>query len=462
MRATTFFLALCLVASTVGSATVVRADAAEEARFHDELARRHYAARRYEQAIREFFLERDLAPNPRITFNLALCFDALHRDADAYLLFSEYLAGSDDDAERHALAEAALARLSPRVALVSITSDPVGATVYLDRREHGSYGVTPLVIAVSEGAHTLLLERDGYLGTELAMRAALGEREELSATLARIEGAIALESPADAQIEVRDPSGVTVGVGTAPVRIALPPGSYEVEVRAPGSAPWRTLTRITRDETVELSPEFALLPVPTSELTVTASAAGATIEIDDQISGFTPTVLDGLSLGVHRVRVSHPGLAPWQGEVTLGADVRHWLTVSLAPPTETRRSDVTWVVGGAAVASLVVGITLGGLALDASSRFAALEVEGRMYALGLGPPPMGSLLDARAQGVTLASGADVAFVASGALAAIAVILFFATESSAARDSTADLAESGLAEGERGDAEGERGDAEAAP
>jgi hypothetical protein len=435
-------LALCLGTAAFGTsvAAPVQADDAEEARFHDELARRHYAARRYEPAIREFFLERNLAPNPRITFNLALCFDALHRDADAYLLFAEYLAGDDDDAERHALAMAALARLGPRVALVSVTSEPAGATVYLDRREHGTYGVTPLVLAVSEGAHTLLVEREGHAPTELSVRAVLGQRVELSAALARIEGVLAVERPEGAEVEVRDGSGATVGRGEAPCRVSLPPGDYEVEVRSVGAAPWRALARIAGSEVTALTPALAPLPVPTSELTVTASASGATIAIDDEVSGFTPAVLDGLALGRHRVRVSHPSLVPWEGELELRADVRHWLTVSLAPPTETRRSDLTWVAGGAALASVVVGATLGAFALDASSRFQTLEAEGRAYALGLGPPPTGSLLDARAQGLTLSSGADVAFVASGVLAVTAIVLFFATESTDARESTASVAE----------------------
>lgn len=182
---------------------------------------------------------------------------------------------------------------------------------------------------------------------------------------------------------------------------------------------------------------------------ITASAAGATIEIDGEVSGFTPAVLERVPLGQHRVRVSHPGLSPWEGEVSVDADVRRWLTVSLAPPTETGRSELTWVVGGAAVASLVVGVTLGAFALDASARFQSIEAEAQRYAMGMGPPPMGSLLDARAQGITLATGADVALVAAATLAIGAVVLYFATETTSERASTASVAD-----GERSDADDE--------
>ncbi|MBX7196459.1 MAG: PEGA domain-containing protein, partial [Sandaracinaceae bacterium] len=218
--------------ASIAGVPIARADDAEEARFHDELARRHYAARRYEQAIREFFLERALAPNPRITFNLALCFDALHREADAYLLFSEYLAGDDADPERHRLADDALARLTPRVALIAITSEPLGATVFLDRREHGAYGVTPLVVPVEAGEHTVRLEREGYASSELTVRAALGARVEGRATLTRIVGHLEVGGVAGAQVDVRDAAGTSVARGVTPLRSELPPGDYEVEVQA--------------------------------------------------------------------------------------------------------------------------------------------------------------------------------------------------------------------------------------
>lgn len=446
MSARVFALLVLASVLLAAFAPIAHADDAEEARFHDELARRHYAARRYEDAIREFFLERDLAPNPRVTFNIALCFDELDRDADAYLMFAEYLAGDDTDPERRRLAEAAIARLAPRVALVSVTSDPAGATVFLDQREHGGYGVTPVVLAVDEGEHTLLLERAGHAPTELTIRAVRGRRIDVRGELALIVGQLEVTAPTEAHVEVHDAAGASVATSEGVLRAPLPPGDYEVEVRAEGFEAWRTLTRVTRDATTSLSAELSPRAAPSSELTITASAAGATIEVDGEVAGFTPAVLERLSLGEHRVRVSHPDLMPWEGAVTVDAEVRRWLTVSLATPNRTQRSELTWVVGGAAIASLVVGVTLGVLSLDAYSRFQALEAQGQAYARGLGPPPTGSLPDARAQGITLATGADVALAAAGALAVGAIVLYFVTETTSEGASTASVAD-----GERSDA-----------
>ncbi|MEO1230830.1 MAG: hypothetical protein AAFZ18_18195, partial [Myxococcota bacterium] len=54
-----------------------RADLAAQARFHERQGRDHYERGRYREALREFFALRRIAPLPRTTFNIALCFDQL-------------------------------------------------------------------------------------------------------------------------------------------------------------------------------------------------------------------------------------------------------------------------------------------------------------------------------------------------------------------------------------------------
>jgi len=106
---------------------LAQADPAAQARFHDELARGHYEAGRFESALREFFLEQRVSPNPRIAFNIALCFQELKRNEEGFQYFNEYLSSQDDDAERRAYAERVVESLKPQLALVSIRSTPAGA-----------------------------------------------------------------------------------------------------------------------------------------------------------------------------------------------------------------------------------------------------------------------------------------------------------------------------------------------
>ena len=134
VRALAFWCAIALAWTNVA-----HADRAEQARFHDELARRYVeqarrtGQRRFlEMALREFLLEQRIAPNPRIVFNIALCFQQLGRNAQAFHYFDEYTASDDDDAARRASAAEAMRTLRPRLALVRVDSDPPGATVAIE------------------------------------------------------------------------------------------------------------------------------------------------------------------------------------------------------------------------------------------------------------------------------------------------------------------------------------------
>lgn len=415
------------------------ADDAEQARFHDALAREHYAAGRYEQAIREFFHEQRLAPNPRVQFNIALCFDQLHRDDDAYLFFREYLTASDEDAARRQQAEAALARLEPRVARVSVTTTPPGASIYVDERDHGSYGVAPRVVVLSPGRHRLVLELEGHAPAELEVEAIRGQEVLAEASLTRITGRLEVRSPVAGRLAVRDAGGTTVfegsvTAGDVPLLATLAPGDYELALTADGYEEWRGLARVTASETLRTEATPSLLPAPTGDLTITASAAGALIEIDGEAAGFAPAVIAAMATGTHRVHVSHPGLEPWSGEVTVGEDARSWLTVSLVPPSSTTRSPITWVAGGVGLASVVVGAVLGGLALANRDRFATLEAQLASFRMGMGPQPSGSLADLRDQQILLSTASDVLLAVGGAALIGAIVLYFATEETETRRS----------------------------
>ena len=429
-------LTVAVLCASIFFSAHARADDAEQARFHDTLAREHYAAGRFEQAIREFFIEQRLAPNPRVQFNIALCFDQLHREEDAYLFFREYLSQADDDAGRRQRAEAVVARLEPRVARVSVVTEPAGATIYVDGRDYGSYGTAPRVLVLTPGPHTLLLELAGHRGAHAEVAAIRGQAVSAVASLAPITGALELRSRVAGRVIVRDAGGRTVFEGAvsaatstaaASLRVDIPPGDYEVALLAEGHDEWRGLARVVASESAEVVASPTSTPEPTGDLTVTASAAGALIEIDGDAAGFAPSVIARMQTGRHEVRLSHPGLEPWSGEVTIGGESRSWLTVSLVRPSETTRSPLTWLTGGVGLASLAVGAVLGGLALSNQSAFVALEAEQAKFARGMGPEPSGSLAELRDQQLFLSGAGDVLLSIGAAAIVAAIVLFFATE-----------------------------------
>ncbi|MCC7535106.1 MAG: PEGA domain-containing protein [Deltaproteobacteria bacterium] len=415
-----------MAAASLLVALPARADDAAQARFHDERARAHYAARRYEEALTEFFLEQRLAPNPRILFNIGLCFERLRRFEQAFLFYTEHQAGDDADETRRRYVADALARLGPTVARVRVVTEPEGAAVYVDDRNHGTYGTTPRILALAPGEHRLFAELAGYRPTEGTVTAVRGQEVALTLTLARIEGRLRVRAPVAGQVAVRDDEGAVVTSGVAPLEVTLAPGAFTVELVAEGHRPWREVVRIAADETHEVTATPEALPVPTSEITVTASVTGAVVELDGEPVGFTPTVLPDVTLGRHRLSVRADGYETWDGSLSVRADSRSWVTASLARPAQTTRSTATWIVGGVGAASAGIWAVLLALAADAHARFED--------AYDAGEPSR----DLRDQGRTLSFAADVALGVTLTTLGTSVLLYFLTEHTEVQHSRATI------------------------
>lgn len=405
------------------------ADPAAQARFHDELARGHYAKGRYEEALREFFLEQRVSPNPRISFNIALCFQELKRSEEAFLYYSEYLASDDADVERRAYAERRVQALSPQLALVLVQSEPPGANIYVDKKELGSYGQTPRVIAVPAGEHQIYVELEGYRAATSSVEARRGEQAGISLSPERILGQLRVESSVGGSVGVRSASGDAVASGDAPFSTDLPPGTYEVSVRAPGHLPWSGLAVVEADAQGEIAAVPTRLPAPSGAITVTSNVPGALVELDGQPAGFTPTILSGIGVGEHLLAVQTPKLVPWQGNLKVSAEQRSWVTVTLDEPPRVQRSPATWVMGGLTVASLAAAGVFGILAWQTHEEFLAAQDANSADA--------GAIKD---RGITLNTAADVSWVVGGVAAVTTVLLYFLTAEKRGGKSSASVAQ----------------------
>lgn len=413
-----------------------RGDDASQAQFHYELASEHYAAGRNDEAIREFFLVQRLAPNPRVLYNIALCFEQLSDrcsrrrrascDADiqqAYHWYSVYQASEDTDAERRRLSGEALARLQRSVALVRVESDPPGAEILVDRRELGSFGQTPRVLPLEPGQHTITLERPGHRPVELQVEAVRGREVSLRGALEAIRGTLRVSAPTEGTVRVLDSSDVTAAEGPTPLEVSLAPGRYQVEVVASGSQPWRGLATVVADEVTVTEAAPVPLPAPTADLTITANVAGAVVELDGEAAGFTPTILSEVATGTHTLVLRHPGLQPLTHTVELGADERGWLTATLERPPEVTRSPATWALGGLGAAGLVAGAGIAGWSYRVRQDY---DQAGEGEDLG----PL------RDQGERLNLAADVLLATGVVSLVVGVILYFTSERTVDRESGA--------------------------
>ena len=410
-------LVLCSLLPAVASA-----DRAAEARFHDEAARRHYSARRYEEAARSFMLEQRLSPNPNIVFNIALCMQQLRRHADAYMYFAEYLASDDSDETRQTQSQEALRRLRPQVSLVRVESHPPGAAIFVDRRELGQYGVTPRVLALAAGSHRIWVERDGYRPDEQTVELDLGGETDVSLSPEQILGRLRIASPTVAQIRILNAEGGVVAEGVTPFDEELPPGTYEAEATA-GDERWSEPVTVRASQTSEAR---AALSGPTGAATVTSNVVGALVSLDGAERGFTPQVLPDIAVGEHELEVRAEGMRTYRGPLSVAEDDRSWITVDLSVEGGSGVEPATWAFSGLTLAAAISAAVTTGFAVDAYARFVAARDSNAVVT---------SIVEESNQ-LNIAS--DVLWVTAGALAVTAIILLIATSEFDAQPSRASI------------------------
>ena len=298
----THCLRWALVASTLclGTAT---ADVASEARFFDDLGRRAYAAGNFDSALESLQLAYEIAPSSGLLYNIALCADLAGRDDLAFSLYREYLVREDKDSARRADAEQRSERLKGKLALVEITSDPPGALVYVDRKELGQFGVTPVTIAAEPGDRKLHVEREGFVPAIVPVHAENGATVQANASLVPIYGELAVEvTPPVAKLQISR-QGTTSAATLSGTSGRVPVGRYRIKASAPGYVTSEQLVVVRQAETTRLDLELVPLPQKTGRLLVNASTAGAEVFIDGKRVAVTPATLPALSVGAHQLEV---------------------------------------------------------------------------------------------------------------------------------------------------------------
>ncbi len=299
-------------------ASEVAVDLSEEAGLRFALGVAAYRRGAWEEALSHLLVSNRLAPNRNVVFNLARTYEQLGRPSDAWRHYDAYAAQEPDPARR-APADEALARLAPQVALISVVSDPPGATIFVDREDLGARGTTPRVLALAPGEHRITLRLSGHdEAREVPATLSPGRRTELRVPLSRVLGRVRLDGePVGAEVRVDEADGLA---GVLPATLDLAPGRHILRVSAPGRQPDRVEVEVAARG--EIARRVTLAPAR-GNLVVACSEDGATVEVDGATVGFTPTVID-VPVGMRRVRIVRPGYRTLEAQVEVreGAGAR--------------------------------------------------------------------------------------------------------------------------------------------
>lgn len=307
-------------------AQLARADSlADEADFRFRRGTTLYRKGALEEALGEFLASNRLVRNRNALFNVARCFEQLGRFNEAYRSYLEVWNDEMPEADHRELEEA-LKRLRPSLALLQVESDPPGATVYVERKDLGARGQTPVTLALPPGRATVWVELPGFHPFQQALTLATGRTASLRPGLRPLLGSIEVSGepqPVEARLDDGPPLPLLQG------KAEVAAGAHLLTLSAPGHLGEQIAIEVPADGIAPI--KFRLLPIPppSGALVVRANLDGALVRIDGRPAGFTPGVIDNLPVGNHRVEITAEGREPVVQELQVQQDERRFVEVKL-------------------------------------------------------------------------------------------------------------------------------------
>lgn len=299
-------------------------DLADEAEFRFRRGAELYAKRDYAGALSEFFTSNRLVHNRNVVFNIARTLEQLGRVDEAYRYYASMLDEPLPEADKRDV-EVSLKRLSAKVALVRVESDPPGANIYVDRRDLGVLGQTPRTLALPPRPAKVILDLAGHYPEEKSVSPSVGRMVSVKLALPTIYGKVELQlSPADAAAHLDAEDGPEVRSGEK-----ILPGRHVLWITAPGAVTQAVPVDVPAEKSVAVRASLVPRPPPTGALVVRANVDGALIVIDGKESGFTPGVVEGVVAGKHQVSVVAEGRETLSRPVEIAANERTFLDAHL-------------------------------------------------------------------------------------------------------------------------------------
>lgn len=315
--------ALCFAPASASA----ESETADEAELQFQLGNDRYDAGDVKGALEHFLASNRLAPNKNVLFDIARCYEQLKMLPDAYRYYSASHDAETSDAGRRRTEES-LERLRPRVALLTVESDPPGATIYLDRKDLGSRGTTPRTLALPEGSHSVLLEMPDFEPARSEkVELKLGEDTHVRVKVKPVLGTIRVGGTVKASIRLDSQPASQCGV---PCALKVQVGKHVISVTKEGFRTREFPVEVAPNQTVNLRAHLEPL---SGSAVVSSDVPGALVSIDGQPRAFTPAVIS-LPVGKHQVVVSQAGYRPLERAVKIETDKSTRVTFEMSGQEE--------------------------------------------------------------------------------------------------------------------------------
>lgn len=206
-----------------------------------------------------------------------------------------------------------------------------------------------------------LFERKGPPLASLVFNPAAMAAAPIPVATARLE---INTTPGNALVHVNDELwGTTSSTGRLTVD-GLEAGTHRLRISLAGHKDWSEEVTAEAGETKRVGARLEAVPPPvvTARLEVTTTPGGALVHVNDQFRGASSAegklVVEGLSPGAHRLRISLPSYKEWTQEVTLKAGDNQRISARLEPagPKPLTLSEIEEALSGGIAAARVTNL----------------------------------------------------------------------------------------------------------
>ena len=210
---------------------------------------------------------------------------------------------------------------------LEITSEPLGAEVYIDGRATGK---TPTTLAeIPAGTHTIELRREGFKDFVTTVKVSQEQISKVEGNLVMIPEPVKPEPMGSLQI-TSEPLGAAVFIdgrttGKTPTTIkSIKAGTYTVKLTREGYKDLVTTVKVSEEQASKVEGNLVMVPKPVEpepmgSLQITSDPPGAEILIDGTTSGKTPTKLENVTAGSHNIKLRQKGFKDFVANVTVSA-----------------------------------------------------------------------------------------------------------------------------------------------
>jgi outer membrane receptor for ferrienterochelin and colicins len=388
MRSVGLAVVIGLLLSSGAGAAPKRDRALEQAKQHFDEGQTLFAAGSYTEAAAAFQKAYDNKPFAAFLFNIAVCHERKGDLPRALELFQRYLdadpKGTDRavvvarmEALRRQLAAPASSQPSSQPAapelpklqvkgVVAIVSEPPGASIYLDNKQHSAFARTPYLGPLPAGRHTIIIELRKYKPRERTESINPEHFYTFSFDLAPdyhngwVE--VSTNAPgADVYFDDR-----TRSRGRTPYSGFLPPGQHTLYLERRGYQPVSKVVQIAVGEARELS--LPMEKVPFGWLRVTGETTrGAKVLVDGKpIACGTPCQAE-LAPGQYNIEVRRKGFKSYKERLRVQQAAETQFLVRLMPAPPRTKAYVSFGMSGA--------FLIGGIVCAALSQTRADQVQ---------------------------------------------------------------------------------------